>query len=641
MRSLIVAIVFQCLLCAHVFGESSSLSVEKVDGFFQSAWQDKLSLDGAVPGALVVVVQNGEVVLNKGYGVSNVETGSLIDPEVTLVRIGSVSKIFTALTVLSLMDESEIALDENVNNYLVNVKVPDTYEGSVTVRSLLSHKSGIDGHVGGHIVTENRNLDMPAEEYQRRLSRMRPIGDVGYDNGAIGLLGELVREVNNTSFADAVRDRVLVPFGMTKSSMGIEDSRIKNDAACHTWDSAGQISTCERSFLRTTFQSGGAMHVTGDDMGRFMLAMLDDTCTEESCVLKPGTYSLFSDMNMNRVHPHANGLGFVLHEYKYGGRQSVGHTGGHDGFSTTLALFPQFDAGVFITSFSYVGLPNDFNMSYLMGWAQRNPLVPTYDANTQAISQFASQFLPEDKANAPIEVAARQEGDLSRLAGFYDDTRNLSSLLFARMLGRVGIVEVKVENDEVIIGDSEPLLDQGDGVLVGEVSGEKWFYTINDHGTYLQKENSSPVGMLAKRPWHYNPLFSLFPLAFVLLMIIPSLLYGLRGPKKSDRRKLGSAFFYSGLGILLGLLIQFEFLYEAYYLSGVTAGLVLNSLLIHAGWLASILVLIIVFSKRSSLIGFSNIRSLTHSAVVILVALSAISLIVLLPYWGLIGGLSI
>ena len=130
--------------CAVQVVLAQDIDRRAVEVFFDEAWTNTLRKGGLVPGAVITVVHDGKVILNKGYGVRDIATGGLVDPENTRLRIGSTSKLFSALTALSLVDEGKIALDRNVNDYLKTVKLPDTYAEPVTLRTLLSHRSGFE-----------------------------------------------------------------------------------------------------------------------------------------------------------------------------------------------------------------------------------------------------------------------------------------------------------------------------------------------------------------------------------------------------------------------------------------------------------------------------------------------------------------
>ncbi len=94
-----------CLLACSMTHAQQPLNRADVESFFDEAWAESMHQDGLVPGAVVTVVEDGNIILNKGYGVRDTHSGAAVDPGTTRVRIGSTSKLFTVLTALSLVDQ--------------------------------------------------------------------------------------------------------------------------------------------------------------------------------------------------------------------------------------------------------------------------------------------------------------------------------------------------------------------------------------------------------------------------------------------------------------------------------------------------------------------------------------------------------
>jgi CubicO group peptidase (beta-lactamase class C family) len=97
-----------------------------------------------VPGAVVVVVKDGHILAQKGYGLADVAAGESVDPEHTLFRIASVTKLFTATAVLQLAEQGKVQLGVDAQVYLPDVRLPRTFARPVTVADLLTHTSGFD-----------------------------------------------------------------------------------------------------------------------------------------------------------------------------------------------------------------------------------------------------------------------------------------------------------------------------------------------------------------------------------------------------------------------------------------------------------------------------------------------------------------
>ena len=157
-----------------------------LDGFFATAMES-----GHVPGAVFVFVENGRVVLKRGYGFANLETKARVDPDTTLFEIASVSKLFTATAVMQLYEQGKLQLDEDVNTYLTTFKIPATFPKPVTLRSLMTHTAGFDER-GIGMAARTAKEWRPLGEYlaERMPPRVRPVGDgASYSNHGVALEG--------------------------------------------------------------------------------------------------------------------------------------------------------------------------------------------------------------------------------------------------------------------------------------------------------------------------------------------------------------------------------------------------------------------------------------------------------------------
>ena len=240
--------------------------------------------------------------------------------------------------------------------------MPDSSDDPVTVRALLSHRAGFDTGLWGYTSRSRTDVALSRDAYQRRLLPGRaPDRAYGYDNLGVGLLGYLTGQVHGTSFARAVEAKVIRPLGLEKTTIGVPDWQAEHLAACHSWDASGQPVKCMAKFAREGYQAEGDVTTTGSDMARFMSALLNGGCLDGTCVLRPETFRQFTDLDMNRLHPDALGMGFLIYEKEMAGRQAIGHDGGQDGFSTSLTLFPESRVGVFVSLFSFVGIPEELD----------------------------------------------------------------------------------------------------------------------------------------------------------------------------------------------------------------------------------------------------------------------------------------
>ena len=157
------------------------------------------------------------MLFTRGYGKADVKNDEPVVADETLFRIASTSKLFTATAVMQLVEQGKVDLDTDVNDYLKDVKVPDTYPGRpVTLRGLLTHTAGFEEHFTGseartaaEVVPLGKYLaeDMPA--------RVRPPGEItSYSNYGMALAGHVVEEVSGESFDRYVKENIFNPLGM-------------------------------------------------------------------------------------------------------------------------------------------------------------------------------------------------------------------------------------------------------------------------------------------------------------------------------------------------------------------------------------------------------------------------------------------
>jgi CubicO group peptidase (beta-lactamase class C family) len=563
-----------------------------------------------------------------------------VDPENTRLRIGSTSKLFSALTALSLVDEGKVALDRNVNDYLKTVKLPDTYAEPVTLRMLLSHRSGFEAGVSGYMSYDRNNIKTSPDTYQRHLVRVHPPNyEHGYDNLAVGLMGHLVGELNDTSFARAVEEKVLVPWGLTKTTVGIPDSQFEHLAACHSWDSNGQLTKCTPKFVREGYQAAGDITSTGADIARFMLALLDGGCLDSRCVLKAKTFSEFTDLNANRVHPLASGMGFIIYEKQAAGRLAMGHDGGQDGFTTSLILFPETRTGVFMSLFSYIGIPDDWDLSSVIDFVNRDRHHDLAATQTEIEVRFVETFLPRRTAPAPRRADVAVETDLGFLVGTYvsTPTQGSAAMLLSQFINVANTMNVVAASDGVFVDDIGPFRHTGGGVLEMNGQDTKWLFTRTAHEVILQKSDALAFRMYVKKPWYWDASATILPLSLPILLAVPAFVFGVVQRRSRPGRNIGYLLAFSGLAALLGVYLELQYYPANYFEEGRTAALIGWRLLLNLSWLAAIAALCLMVLNPRQLLGFRGIAALGKSLFVALLALSAITVVVLLPYWGLVG----
>jgi len=237
-----------------------------------------------IPGAAVAVVKDGELFFAKGYGLADIEAGIPVDPEKTLFRIGSGSKLFTATAVMQLVEQGILDLDEDVNTYL-DFEIPDSYPEPITLRHLLSHTAGIDVsdlNIGAPSADEL----LPTGEWLRAnlRERIRPPGQVpAYSNYGLTLAGYIVELVSGISYEQYIEENILEPLGMEHTTARqplpvnlAPDYYTGYLYADGEYQSVHELGLSDTEFENVTVVPAGAVSASATDMARFMIAHLQD-----------------------------------------------------------------------------------------------------------------------------------------------------------------------------------------------------------------------------------------------------------------------------------------------------------------------------------------------------------------------------
>jgi CubicO group peptidase (beta-lactamase class C family) len=433
-----------------------------VDGMVESAMRTQ-----RIAGVGVGVVRGGEVLLLKGYGVADTR-GRRVDPERTLFRIASISKTFTWIALMQQVEAGRIDLEKPVNNYLpAALHIPDDgYTQPVLVRHLITHSAGFEDIVAGHLFIEDPGEALPLVDalVRHRPHRVRPPGVAAvYSNYGVALAGAIVAQVTGQPFEDYVEQRVLAPLGLQNTTFrepyGPALAQARGLPSPMSPALAGDLSDgfswrggvfVRRPFEHVVqFAPAGSVSSTPADMTRYLTALL----TGGAGVLRPETMALFAQEKPFFANaPGVNGVAFgMLQSRSDGGWRRWGHGGDTVRFHSDLAVFPDLDLGVFVTT-------NSEN-----GGALRDLVA----------DRIADRIAGPNPAPA-APLAAPPLKDLSRFAGVYlVDRRGYTTIERAFCLVRCAL-EISVSGGQLVLaggGGAARLapvdsIDRGKGLLI-------------------------------------------------------------------------------------------------------------------------------------------------------------------------------
>jgi CubicO group peptidase (beta-lactamase class C family) len=407
---------------AGVAGDPDVLGAERLF----SAWMEGQIAYRGLPGIVVGVVSDQELVWGRGFGFADIDAKLPMTPS-TKFRMASHSKLFTAIAIMQLREEGKLRLDDPVAKYLTwfKAKPAGDDDGPITIEQLLSHSAGLQREAGDHWTSfEFPTADELRHLYADRQAAFAPSVRWKYSNLAYAVAGMIVEQVSGERWADYVNHNIFMPLGMVASSV---DKNVPELAVPY----GRRMPDGTREVLPFVDARGmaAATGVTSnlEDMGKFVSAQFRRGPRGGAQIVSTGSLR-----EMHRVRSveenwtSGTGLGFDITRIK--DRTYVGHGGGYPGNTTQTLIQLDDKVGVIV-------------------------LTNTNDSNPSDIARQLMATVGQAVAKASLSKAATVAWDpaWARFAGLYR--------------GRGGDSQVVLLNQKlVIITPNAPNLDNPVGL---------------------------------------------------------------------------------------------------------------------------------------------------------------------------------
>ncbi len=343
---------------------------EELDALVDGAVHQAMA-DDHIVGAAVSIVQDGRIVMERGYGAARLGPPRPVDPRATLFRLGSVSKLFTWLAVLGEVERGRMGLDRPVDDYLPrSLRIaPEGFDRPVLLRHLLTHTAGFEDRQFGRLLTDDptRLRGPQAALLHDRPRRVRPAGELAsYSNDGAALAGAALAEVEHKPFEAVIEQALTGPLGMTHTSFRepypadlasradglpapLSPALAEAEATGHLWSDRGGWRALPFEYGADLAPAVGASS-TADDMARLMTAMLGGGTLGGAQVYGPATAQALRTP-LQRTTPGLNGWpGGLMATRLPGEFEGYGHDGATLGFRAALTLVPDLQLGVFIAA---------------------------------------------------------------------------------------------------------------------------------------------------------------------------------------------------------------------------------------------------------------------------------------------------
>jgi CubicO group peptidase (beta-lactamase class C family) len=341
----------------------------ELEAFVDGVVKEAMARDH-IAGAAVSVVQNGQVLLNKGYGFASLEPQRKVDPDRTLFRIGSISKTFTWIALMKEVEAGHIRLDAKLNLFLAErLQIRDQgFHDPVRVVQLMDHSAGFEDRALGHLFENRWRRERPLADYlrQERPRRTHAPGEIStYSNYGAALAGEAVSEVANIPFERLIEERITVPLGLAHTTFrerrpvvpglpGPMPTALAADIADgYRWTPRG-FRARPYEYIGHIAPAGSASSTAGD-MARYMTLLLNGGTLDGVTIYGPRTAQAFRTP-LRQTPPGVNGWahGFMIYNLP-GGRRGYGHPGATLSFMSNMVVAPDLGLGVFVTTNTETG----------------------------------------------------------------------------------------------------------------------------------------------------------------------------------------------------------------------------------------------------------------------------------------------
>jgi len=311
----------------------------KLETLIQREMQQK-----QLPAFSIALVDGNEIVWAQGFGYQDPEHKTPATAH-TVYRVGSVSKLFTDIAIMQMTEAGKINLDAPISQYLPDFHPRNPYSEAITLRQLMSHRSGLlrEPPVGSYFDPTEPTLQATVRSMNSTELVYRPGTHIKYSNAGIAVVGYTLQQLSHEPFPEYLKRAVLTPLGMRESAFTPDPELLKNLAKAYMWSYDGL------TFSAPTFELGlapaGCMYSTVTDLAQFLTVLFHGGHGPNGQVLKPETLQQMWTPQFAKTG-EKTGFGIGFHIAQLDGHRVIGHGGAIYGFATEVAGLPDDKLGV-------------------------------------------------------------------------------------------------------------------------------------------------------------------------------------------------------------------------------------------------------------------------------------------------------
>jgi CubicO group peptidase (beta-lactamase class C family) len=441
-----------------------------------------------VAGASVLVMKDGNVLLEKGYGYADMKSKKPVDPAATIFRLASISKLFTWISVMQLEEQGKLDLDTDVNRYL-DFQIRPAFGRPVTLRNLMTHTGGFEEVLDDIILTDpKKSVSLRDDLMHNQPMRLFPPGEIpAYSNYGVGVASYIVQRVSGESFEQYVQQHIFVPLGMTHSSFyqPLEKRLEYSDSLGYRGDTTKPPVGFE---IFNPVGAGGVSSSAGD-MGRFGQALLNGGELDGQRILKAETLAQMWTPQF-RASDQLPPICMGFYQNWRNDLRWIGHEGDLVAFHSLFFVEPQQKLVLFAS----------YNSSG--GGGEPRP---------EMINYFSDRYFPAAAKPNFLKIPANELKDIE---GQYLSTRRADSTKL-RLFNVFNQHKVRVDKDGVLtIGGLKDL--RGHAIKWKPIGKDLWQAEEDQNRIFAIRDGKNRIVRIAfdfpgaqweRMPWYENAIF--------------------------------------------------------------------------------------------------------------------------------------
>ncbi|QEG21887.1 serine hydrolase [Mariniblastus fucicola] len=448
-----------------------------------------------LPAFSIAIVEGNDVVWSKGFGFQDAEQETPATDQ-TVYRVGSISKLLTDISVMKLVESGELDLDEPVTTYLPDFKPNNTSGTPITLRMLMTHRSGLvrESPVGNYFDPDGPSLAATVASLNGTPIIYPPGSRTKYSNAAIAVVGAVLESKLKGRHADLVKREIFEPLQMDSSSFDLTPEIEKKLATAYMWTYDDRRFEAPKFLLGTG--PAGNLYSSVLDLCKFTSFIFNEGRTKNGQVIKPATLKM---MTSPQIGPDgkAQRFGIGFHIGDLDGEKVIGHGGAVYGFSTQLEAIPSRKIGVAAAS----ALDGSNGVATRLSHYALRLMIANQDGKP----------LPDYQRTSPVAVQRAKQ-----LVGRYREVDGDRTASIIELGGRT-FLERGTFRHEIRANDSDGAMVTDDVLGFGMTVTQKNSDMLEINGTtFAPIANKPPAkvpdrwkGLIGEYGWDHNTLYIL------------------------------------------------------------------------------------------------------------------------------------